>query len=219
MSHTTEIVITDGMLSALREGLKTKMSGFRLAHTLGVEEMAARIGEIYCPEKLNVIRAAALLHDITKELSPKAQKEIFEKHGVEMSEDLKSSPPTQHAITAALEIPLRYPEFASDEVIGAVRCHTTGRVDMTLCEKIVYLSDYIDFTRTYSDCKALREMFWSADLKSMGAAEKEEHLDKVVLRSLELTIADLAENSRHISRETIEARDALLKKYGKTQEK
>lgn len=215
MNPNKEIIITDQMLSALREGIRTKMSGFRLAHTLGVEEMAARMGDIYCPEKKNILRAAALLHDMTKELSPTAQKEIFEGHGVEMGEDVKAAPPTQHAITAALEIPVRYPEFAADEVISAVRYHTTGKVDMTLCEKIIYLSDYIDFTRTYSDCKALRDMFWSADFKNMTEAQKEEHLDRVVLRSLELTIADLAENSRHISRETVEARDYLIERLRK----
>lgn len=206
------IVITDEMLKALRESLKGKMSGFRLAHTLGVEEMAARIGAIYCPEKLNILRAAALLHDMTKELSPEAQKEIFESHGEKMSEDVEMSPATQHAITAALEIPVRYPEFADSEVIGAVRYHTTGRADMALCEKIIYISDYIDFTRTYSDCKALREMFWSACPDKMGEQERILHLDRVILTCLELTVEDLVENSRHVSRETLEARDFILEK-------
>ena len=209
------ILITDEMILSLRESLKSKMSGFRLAHTLGVEEMAARIGAIYCPEKLNVLRAAALLHDMTKELSPDAQKEIFERHGEEMSADAKLSPPTQHAITAALEIPVRYPEFADGEVIGAVRYHTTGRADMTLCEKIIYISDYIDFTRTYSDCKVLREMFWSANPEKMGELEREIHLDRVILTCLELTVEDLKENSRHISAETLEARDFILAKIEK----
>ena len=215
MIPSKEIIITDSMLSVLRESLKARMSGFRLAHTLGVEEMAARIGELYCPEKLNILRAAALLHDMTKELSPSAQKEIFQRHGITVSEDLEKSPPTQHAVTAALEIPFRYPEFACDEVIGAVRYHTTGRVDMTLCEKIIYLSDYIDFTRTYSDSVALRESFWNADIKNMSEKEREEHLDRVVLKCLEFTVADLNENSRHISRETMDARDHLIKKLRK----
>ena len=208
-------IITEEMLSSLRDSLKSKMSGFRLAHTLGVEEMAARIGAIYCPEKLNILRAAALLHDITKELSPEAQAVIFERHGEEMSEDVKQSPATQHAITAALEIPERYPEFADGEVIGAVRYHTTGRAGMTLCEKIIYLSDYIDFTRTYSDCKALREMFWSASPEKMGAQERELHLDRVILTCLEMTVEDLIENSRHVSKETLEARDYILEKIGR----
>ena len=209
------ILITDEMILSLRDSLKSKMSGFRLAHTLGVEEMAARIGAIYCPEKLNILRAAALLHDMTKEFSLDAQKEIFERHGVEMSEDVRLSPPTMHAITAALEIPVRYPEFADEELIGAVRYHTTGRADMTLCEKIIYISDYIDFTRTYSDCKALREMFWAAAPEKMGQREREIHLDRVILTCLELTVEDLTENSRHISAETLEARDFILEKLEK----
>jgi nicotinate-nucleotide adenylyltransferase len=208
-------IITEEMLSSLRDSLKSKMSGFRLAHTLGVEEMAARIGAIYCPEKLNILRAAALLHDITKELSPEAQRVIFERHGEVMSEDVKQSPATQHAITAALEIPERYPEFADGEVIGAVRYHTTGRAGMTLCEKIIYLSDYIDFTRTYSDCKALREMFWSAVPEKMGEGERMLHLDRVILTCLEMTVEDLIENSRHVSKETLEARDYILEKIGR----
>jgi nicotinate-nucleotide adenylyltransferase len=211
----TANIISDEMLNSLRESLKTKMSGFRLAHTLGVEEMAVRIGEIYCPEKLNILRSAALLHDMTKELSSAAQKELFEKHGIEISEDVQNSPPTQHAITAALEIPERYPEFANGEVISAVRYHTTGRADMSLCEKIIYLSDYIDFTRTYSDCKALREMFWSACPEKMGKKEREIHLDRVVLTCLEMTIEDLNESSRYVSRETIEARDFILNQIEK----
>lgn len=207
----SKIIITDEMLSSLREGLKTKMSGFRLAHTLGVEEMAARMARIYCAEKENLLRGAALLHDLTKELSPAAQKKLFEAHGMKMSEDVENSPPTQHAITAALEIPVRFPEFADPELIGAVRNHTTGKADMSLCEKIIYLSDYIDFTRTYSDCKALREMFWGADIASMDKESREAHLDRVILRSLELTVADLQENSRPISPETLEAIEWLKK--------
>ncbi len=205
-------MISEKMLAELKEILKTKMSGFRLAHTLGVEEMAARIGAIYCPEKVNVLRAAALLHDITKELSPEAHKEIFKKHGVVMSPEAELAPPTHHAMTAELEIPERYPEFADTEILGAVRCHTTGRADMTLCEKIIYISDYIDFTRTYSDCILLRDMFWRAHPEKMTEAERLIHLDKVVIKSLELTIIDLNERGRTVSRETVEALDFLRNK-------
>lgn len=203
------ISVTDEMLQSLRESLKSKMSGFRLAHTLGVEEMAGRMARIYCPEKERLLRAAALLHDMTKELSTEAQKEIFKSHGLAMSEEIEKAPPTQHAITAALEIPTRFPEFADPELVGAVRYHTTGKADMSLSEKIIYLADYIDFTRTYSDCKALRNMFWNAHPENMDRESRAAHLDRVVERSLELTILDLKENSRPISPETQEAIDWL----------
>ena len=210
--------INEEMLTRLRSELKTKMSAFRFAHTLGVEEMAARIGAIYCPEKVNKLRAAALLHDITKELSVEAQKEVFKKHGVVMSRETELAPPIHHAITASLEIPERYPDFADPEILSAVKYHTTGRADMTLCEKIIYISDYIDFTRTYSDCILLRDMFWGAHPESMSKDERLMHLDRVVLKSLELTIIDLNERNRTVTGETVEALDFLQDEIKKKEE-
>lgn len=202
--------ITTQMLDTLREEVKKKMSSFRLAHTLGVEEMVAKIGAVYCPEKENILRAAALLHDMTKELSPVQQKQIFDKHDVCMSDEVANSYPVQHAITASLEIPERYPEFADAEVISAVRYHTTGRPDMTLCEKIIYISDYIDFTRTYSECIKLRDMFWSVDIAKLSEEERLLHLDRVILESLDLTILDLIQRGYVISSETLNARNRLI---------
>ena len=74
-------------ISYLRKSVEELMSGFRLRHTLGVEEMAARIGQIYCPEKENVLRAAALLHDITKELAKDEQIALCISHGYEPAKE------------------------------------------------------------------------------------------------------------------------------------
>lgn len=204
--------ITDEMLSILRQGISTRMSERRLAHTLGVEEMAAKIAEIYCPQKVSLLRAAALLHDITKELTVEEQKEIVHKHNLEMSRDMQEAPSTQHAFTASLVIPELYPHLADEEIINAVRYHTTGRADMTLSEKIIYLSDYIDCTRTYPDCIELRDMFWDADINGMTEQERIMHLDRVLLRSFDMTIADLKARNKNISRETAEARESLKNK-------
>ena len=138
------------------------------------------------------------------------QKELFDKHGVIMDEEVANSYPTQHAISAALEIPERYPEFASPELIGAVRYHTTGRPNMTLCEKIIYISDYIDFTRTYSECIKLRDMFWGVDVANMSEEKRILHLDKVILESIDLTVLDLIHRGHVISTETLNARNQLI---------
>ena len=66
--------ITEDMIISLRESLRAQnargeMSDKRYGHTLEVEKMAARIGALYAPDKINVLRAAALLHDVTKEYS------------------------------------------------------------------------------------------------------------------------------------------------------
>ena len=60
-------MINENLLASLRESVRcAEMSEKRRAHTLAVEKMAVRIGEIYAPDKINVLRAAALLHDICK---------------------------------------------------------------------------------------------------------------------------------------------------------
>ena len=204
--------ISEETLRDLRLGISKNLSEKRFAHTLGVEEMAARIGEIYCPEKVNLLRAAALLHDITKELTAEEQEEIVHRHNLEMSRDMAEAPSTQHAFTASLVIPELYPHLADEEIVNAVKYHTTGRADMTLSEKIIYLSDYIDCTRTYPDCVELRDMFWSADVVEMTEQERIIHLDRVLLRSFDMTIADLMARNKNISRETAEARESLKKK-------
>ena len=60
-------VLNDAALDALRERVKGTMSEKRFAHTAAVERMVVRLGELYCPELIPELRAAALLHDITKE--------------------------------------------------------------------------------------------------------------------------------------------------------
>jgi len=208
----SNIKITEEMLDALRKAISARMSERRLAHTLGVEEMAARIAAVYCPEKTNMLRAAALLHDITKELTADEQKKIVSEYGLVMSRDMENAPSTQHAFTASLIIPEQFPDFADVEIVSAVKYHTTGSADMSLSEKIIYLADYIDYTRTFSDCVALRDMFWSVDYSNMNDTEKLMHLDKVMLCSFDMTIADLKARNKTISRETAEARESLKKK-------
>ena len=70
--------ITLSMLDGLRERVGTYMSEKRYAHTVAVEDMAARMSKYLCPEKTNVLRAAALLHDITKELTAEEHIKICE---------------------------------------------------------------------------------------------------------------------------------------------
>ena len=162
-------VITEEMLTKLRGELEGVMSPKRYRHTVEVERMAERLGALYAPDQIPLLRAAALLHDITKEFSLQTQLQILKKFDIITYYSDEISPKTLHARTAACQIPEQYPAFASPVVIDAVRWHTTGRAGMTVCEKIIYLADYIDMSRTFPDCVELREMFWCADPESAPA--------------------------------------------------
>ncbi len=202
--------ISESEIEVLRGKIAAKMTEKRYLHTLAVEDMAARISDLYCPEKKSKLRAAALLHDMTKELSYEEHIAIFKEHGESLlPEDLRA-PKTFHARSAAILIPMVYPEFSDIEIINAVRYHTTGCASMTLFEKIIYLADYIDDTRTYEDCVKLRGMFWDAEPQKMSDEDRIKHLDFVLLQALNMSIGSLIDDGKIISCDTVSARNSLL---------
>ena len=136
--------ITEQMLDELREDVMQKMSLKRFRHTVAVEAMTARLCALFCPDKTLLMRAAALLHDITKELDSDAQISLCERYGLSVGDLDRISPKTFHARTAAAMIEREYLDFADPLVVSAVRWHTTGRADMTLTDQLLYLADYID---------------------------------------------------------------------------
>lgn len=200
----------ESQLSSLRSDISGRMSPSRLEHTLGVENMAVRLGELYAPEKIPVLTAAALLHDITKENSFQKQLQICENLGIMVSSAEKNAPKTLHAITASAIIPSEYPDFAVSEVLDAVRWHTTGRADMSICEKLIYLADYIEDTRKFEDCVYLREYFFGADPSKMSMSDRMIHLDETLLLSFDMTIRQLVDEGVPIHVSTTSARNHLI---------
>ena len=203
-------MITENMLDALRVDVAAGMSEKRFRHTAEVEKMVARLAKLYAPTKEYTLRAAALLHDITKEYSVADQLRICGEHDLTVTKNDLGAPKTLHARTAAAEIPFRYPKFADEEILRCVRYHTTGRKGMTLEEKLVYLADYIDLSRTFEDCVILRNAFFEADPASMEEKERLAHLDDVLILSFDMTIRALLADGAPISSDTFEARNDLL---------
>lgn len=202
-------------LDALRDTImqSNELSDKRKNHIAAVEQMAIRLGKIYAPEKCDILSAAALLHDLTKEYSFEKQAEICREHGYELSEIDILSPKTLHAMTAAYLIPELFPDFSDEEVLSAVRWHTTGRRGMTLTEKLIYLSDYIDDSRTFADCVTLRNAFFDAEPEKMTESDRLLHLDYILLLAYDMTVTALISNGEKrspISPDTFEAMNELI---------
>lgn len=204
------MTINQQALQELRERVTADMSPKRARHTLAVEQMAARLAALYCPEKEQILRVAALLHDVTKEWPTEQHVAFLEANGIEVTELDLAAPKTLHARTAAVLIPAAYSAYADAEVVSAVRWHTTGREGMSATEKIVYLADYIDDSRTFPDCVKLRSAFWDADPESMSQAEREAHLTSVLVQSFDMTISGLLEDGAPVSPDTFCARNSLI---------
>lgn len=203
-------MIKDEMIFDLRKTVEASMSGKRSFHTLAVEQMAIKLGEIYAPDKINVLRVAALLHDITKELDTERQIELCKEYGIELNNNDILAPKTLHARTAAAKIPVDFPEYNYPEVVDAVRWHTTGREGMSICEKLIYLADYIDESRKFEDCVTLRNYFFDFDFGSATEVQKLAHLRDTLILSYDMTIKALIDSNSPVAKETFDARNELI---------
>jgi HD superfamily phosphohydrolase YqeK len=81
---------------------------------------------------------------------------------------------------------------------------------MTLTEKLLYLADYIDESRTFPSCVLLRRYFFGAEPELMTKEEREKHLRATLLLSYEHTLKDLLAEGAPIDQDTVRARNELL---------
>ena len=179
----------------IRDSLKAK----RCAHVLGTAATAVKLAEKY---GVDVHRAevAGLLHDCTKKLSMPEQLALCEKYGIALDELEKKALKLLHAKTGAA---LARDVFGvDDEIYNAILWHTTGKPDMTVLEKVIYLADFIEPTRDFPGVDALRRTVW-------------EDLDRGLLMGLEMTVEEMEEMGNPIHVNTLAARDYLK---GKTNE-
>ena len=202
--------ITDEMLAALREQVREYLTEKRYAHTLAVEAEVTELSKLFLPEEEKRLRAAALLHDITKRLNLEKQLQLCQSFGIMVSNNEAKAPKLLHAKTAAGLAQREFPAFADSRVLSGIRWHTTGRAGMTLFEAIVYLADYIEPTRTFEDCVALRRFFYEKISSTKAAEDKMEVLRQTMVLSFDMTIRQLIAEGALVDRDTIDARNWFL---------
>lgn len=201
----TSFVYTKSFYDELRRTVKGQVDQKRYSHILAVENKAVEICALFAPDKTEMIRAAAILHDLTKCYSEEEQRNVCKKYGYPL--DKSVSFPILHSITAPLvisnELSVRFPCLKDPELLNAVRWHATGHDKMTLTETIIYLADYIEDTREYEECVKLRDYYVSG--LSDDRRHNCLHLYKTMLISLGYTITELVSKNRIIDPNTINA--------------
>ena len=126
----------------LKKELKKEMDDSRFEHTLGVMYTCAALAMRY-EYDLEKAMLAGLLHDCAK-CMPNAKKlKMAEKHRLEISDLERKNPFMLHAKLGAFLAKKKY-DVEDEEILDAIRWHTTGRPEMTLLDKIVYVADYIE---------------------------------------------------------------------------
>lgn len=165
----------------------------RCAHVLGTAVTAVKLAEKYGADAHRA-EVAGLLHDCTKKLSMAEQLALCERYGIVLDELEKKALKLLHAKTGAA---LARDVFGvDDEIYNAILWHTTGKPNMTVLEKVIYLADFIEPTRDFPGVDTLRRTVW-------------EDLDRGLLMGLEMTVEEMQEMGSPIHVNTLTARDYL----------
>ncbi len=168
----------------------------RMPHVLGTEQEAVRLARRYGADETKA-RVAALLHDCTKKLDLDEQLALCAQYGIELDELERKALKLLHSKTGAAIA--RHVFAVDDDVYSAILYHTTGKPDMTLLEKIIYLADYIEPTRDFPGVEELRRTVY-------------EDLDRGLLMGLTMTIDEMEEMGNPVHHMTRDARDYLQKR-------
>ena len=130
----------------------------RIPHVAGCETEAVRLAEHWGAD-VDEAREAAILHDITKHLDMDDQLQLCRKYDIMTDTVEAAEVKLLHAKTGAAVARFEY--GMSQAVSDAIMWHTTGRADMTLLEKIIYIADYMEPTREFEGVDILRSLAYS----------------------------------------------------------
>ena len=168
----------------------------RIAHVQGTEEEAVRLAQRWGADEEKA-RRGAILHDCTKYLTMEEQLQLCRKYGIVLDDLEQQAVKLLHAKTGACVARDVY--GVSDDVYEAIFWHTTGKADMTLLEKILYIADYMEPNRDFPGVERLRTLAY-------------QDLDQAVLAGCEMSIQEMKDRGLPIHPNTVRARDWLRSK-------
>lgn len=176
-------IIRHGLFSAkpdfdwLRVKAYDMLKEKRIRHVTGCEAEAVNLAERWGCD-IELAREAAILHDITKKYDLTEQLNLCAEYGIILDDIEKSEVKLLHSKTGAYIAKDRF--NVSDEVFEAIYWHTTGKENMTLLEKVIYLADYIEPNRDFDGVEPLRRLCY-------------ESIDAALKLGLEMSIDDMHE--------------------------
>ena len=182
--------------SEYTEVLKERLTERRFIHSLNVAKSAKELASIYGYDEAKAY-TSGLVHDCCKDTPAGLQLSYMLENKMPLTDMEISTAKLYHAMCGSMFI---QKEFGIDdeEIINAVRYHTTGRKNMSLLEKIVFIADFISEERDYNGVDIMRE-------------KARRSLDEAIVEGLSFTIKDLIDAGRVVHTDTLDAyNDAII---------
>ncbi len=180
----------------IKKLLSERLQEKRYVHSLNVADSALVLAEKYGCDKEKAY-FAGLVHDIMKNASEDEQLQIMEKGGIILNCTEKLNKKLWHAMAGECYLRLEI-GIDDEEILNAVRYHTTGRAGMSLLEKVVYIADYISEERDYEDVDVMRDLSLNVGL------------DEAALYALKFSFKSLSKKEKLIHTDSVEYYNELI---------
>lgn len=179
----------------MEDYLKKHLKNERYEHSIRVRNTAIELADFF-KEDNDKAKIAGLIHDCSKNMEDEEIINIIEKNGYTIDEIERKSPNIMHGLAGAI-IAKEIMGVYDQDIFNAIAYHTTGRKNMSVLEKIIYIADYIEPMRNFPGVENLRELTYK-------------NLDEALLMSFDNTIKYVIERKQLIHYKTIEARNYLM---------
>lgn len=170
--------------------LKERLTEKRYIHSLNVADSAKELAIIYGADAEKAY-TAGLVHDACKDMPAGLQLSYLLENKVTLTELEINTPKLYHSICGRTFVEKEF-GITDEDILNAVRYHTTGREGMSLLEKIIFIADFISAERDYNGVDIMRQ-------KAVRS------LEEAIVEGLSFTIKDLIDAGRVVHPDTIGA--------------
>ena len=186
------IIIT---LEEIKEKLKKSIKPERYAHSINAMNTAVELAKHYGVDKRKA-EIAGILHDCARDLDTEYIYVICKDAGMKVDEIKKRQPKLLHGPVGAYIARVDY-GIKDEEVLEAIRVHTTGKENMEMLDKIIFISDYIEPGREFPGVDSIRELVFK-------------DLDRAMVLAFDNTISHVLEKGELLHPDTVHARNYIL---------
>lgn len=167
-------------MKKIKKYLKKHLTRDRYHHTLGVAYTAVAMAMRYNPDIKNSdfikkAEIAGLLHDCAKCMDNDKKLKICDRNNIPYTEFEASHPYLLHGKVGAYIARTKF-DISDEDILQAIAWHTTGRPEMSLLEKIVFIADYIEPAR-----RPIPEL---DEIRQLAFIDIDKTMEKILLNTL-----------------------------------
>ena len=182
-------------INTIIDTLKREIDSYRFNHSLNVMETAEALARQYGAD-IHKARLAGILHDCGKNYNGEEARRFVKRIGYQADEVEIRLPKLLHGIIGEYLAKEMY-GVTDEEVLGAIRWHTTGKAGMNLLEKIIYIADYIEPLRSFDGIETMRRIAF-------------EDLERCIVYCSESTIKFILKKGVLLHKNTVDTRNYSL---------